>query len=86
MLCISFNHQRQVSFLFKIGTFRYDRILDYADKLQDKKAKALITKYKSKLDGEIEEILEKRNKERLKQGHLTYPYLQPKWLPNGVQE
>ncbi|KAK3741230.1 hypothetical protein QZH41_017138 [Actinostola sp. cb2023] len=73
-------------FFFKIGTFRYDRIFDYADKLQDARAKAIITRYKRKMDGPIEAMLEERNRKRLRQGHLTYPYLQPKWLPNGVQE
>nr|BAK20442.1 lipoxygenase [Actineria villosa] len=71
---------------FKIGTFRYDKIFDYADKLQDSKAKEIVSAHKLKLDKDVQQELEKRNKERLDEGHLTYPYLLPKWITNGVQE
>ena len=83
MYCLQ---QLQLSFFFKIGTLRYDRLFDYAEKLQDPTAKAIVAAHKLNLDNEIQTKLEKRNKKRLDEGHLTYPYLLPKWIPNGVQE
>jgi len=74
-----------MSFFFKIGLFRYDRLFDYAEKLQNEQAKEVVIKHRNIFNGEVQQLLEKRNKKRFKDGHLTYPYLLPKWITNGVQ-
>ena len=68
-----------------LGTFRFDRLLDYGDELDEKKAGKVIKSHFRRLNGKIEKKLKKRNKRRLEKGQLTLPYLLPSWLPNGVQ-
>ena len=41
--------QRQVEVTFNLGLLHYDSLLDYAKKLEDSKATALVTKYKIRI-------------------------------------
>jgi hypothetical protein len=68
-----------------LSSFRYDRLFDYAEYLNDPKGREVVFRYFSRLNQVVEPLLEDRNKMRLAQGHLTYPYMQPRWLPNGIQ-
>ena len=59
-------------------------MFDYSNDLQDAKAKYLVKGYYDKMMKEIQPVLEQRNKQRYADGHLTYPYMEPKWLPNSI--
>ena len=59
-------------------------MFDYYNQLEDKAAKYLVQKYYKKMMGEIKPILTARNKARYDDGHLTYPYLEPDYLPNSI--
>eukprot|EP00794_Sanderia_malayensis_P009589 gene9589-10576_t len=67
-----------------LGIIRYDVMFDYSKTLQDVKAKNLVLDYYNKMMTEVQPVIEARNKKRFTDGHLTYPYLEPKWLPNSI--
>ncbi|XP_031574298.1 uncharacterized protein LOC116308077 [Actinia tenebrosa] len=75
----------QMSNVMTLSTFRYDRLFDYGEHLDDPKARQVLYRYFSVLTEQVEPLLDERNKERLRDGHLTYPYLLPRWMPNGIQ-
>ena len=68
-----------------LSSYRFDRLFDYGSKLKHDKAKDVVKYYKHQLEIDVEPKLADRNKARLQQGHLTYPYLQPSWMTNGIQ-
>ena len=85
MICYVFNFQLQASFTNSLATFRYDTLYDYGNDLKDSKAKEVVNRYHRYLMNVVQPDLEAENKKRLYNGDLTYPYLLPKWLPNGIQ-
>ena len=68
-----------------IGAFRYDKLFDYGDELEDKLAGTIVKWHHDYLQGVVDALLNERNKKRLEEGHLTYPYFLSRWLPNGIQ-
>lgn len=81
----SFLTQEQLSLVSELSSFRMDRLFDYGSKLETSEGKKIVDFYKLKLETAIEPVLAKRNKDRLEEGHLTYSYMQPSWLTNGIQ-
>ena len=67
-----------------IGSIRYDNFLDYASQLSDKKAGNIVEKYHNILMGPTLKLLQERNEKRLQDGHATYPYFLPGWIPNSI--
>ena len=59
-------------------------MFDYFNHMDDKAAKYLVQKYYKKMMEEIKPVLTARNKARYDDGHLTYPYFVPGWLPNSI--
>ena len=68
-----------------LSVLRYDSLFDYSSELEDPLAREIVYKYHCKLIRTTQPKIERKNKRRLQEGHLTYPYLIPRWLPNGVQ-
>lgn len=68
-----------------LSTLRYDSLFDYSSELEDPLARKIVYKHHCRLAREIQPRIEQRNKCRLQRGHLTYPYLIPRWITNGVQ-
>ncbi|KAK3750756.1 hypothetical protein QZH41_009317 [Actinostola sp. cb2023] len=75
----------QTSLTLSLSSYRFDRLFDYGSSLRHSKAKDIVKYHKHKLEIDVEPKLAERNKARLQQGHLTYPYLQPSWMTNGIQ-
>lgn len=70
---------------FSLTNYRYDSLFDYGSQLPDKRGRDVISKWFNFLQRRVQPSLEKRNQNRFKGDHLTYPYLLPRWIPNGVQ-
>ncbi|XP_068762352.1 polyunsaturated fatty acid 5-lipoxygenase-like isoform X1 [Montipora capricornis] len=68
-----------------LGVFRFDSLFDYGNELQDHKATNLLNAYYTYLLRNVQPRLQQINKAREESGDLTYPYVIPRWLPNGVQ-
>ncbi|XP_031560850.1 arachidonate 5-lipoxygenase-like [Actinia tenebrosa] len=68
-----------------LSSLRLDRLFDYGPLLEDSRAREVLYKHYSNLVNKVELVLDERNKNRHNTGFLTYPYLLPRWLPNGVQ-
>jgi len=60
-------------------------LFDYGNNLEDIKALNLINDYYSYLLYEVQPEMQEVNEERKKRGDRTYPYLIPRWIPNGIQ-
>ncbi|XP_078384528.1 polyunsaturated fatty acid 5-lipoxygenase-like [Oculina patagonica] len=75
----------QASFTSSLATFRYDTLYDYGNQLPDGKARDVVNRFHHILMGALQPHLEEENEKRQQNGDLTYPYLLPKWLPNGIQ-
>ncbi|KAJ7321448.1 hypothetical protein OS493_035022 [Desmophyllum pertusum] len=71
--------------LLSLSNYRYDSLFDYGSQLPDKPGREVISKWYNYLQRRVQPYIEKRNKDRLEKGHLTYPYLLPRWVPNGIQ-
>ena len=82
---LRFVFQVQAALGLVLSVFRYDSLFDYSGELEDPLAREVVYKHHCKLVKKIQPKLERRNKRRFHEGHLTYPYLLPRWLPNGVQ-
>ena len=63
---------------------RYDKLFDYSESVDDAQTKLLLIRYYDQMTKEVQPMLEARNKKRYAEGHLTYPYMEPKWLPNSI--
>ncbi|XP_022779753.1 allene oxide synthase-lipoxygenase protein-like isoform X2 [Stylophora pistillata] len=70
---------------FSLTNYRYDSLFDYGSQLPDKRGRDVMSKWFYFLQRLVQPKLEKRNQNRLKGDHLTYPYLLPRWIPNGIQ-
>ncbi|KAL9951788.1 hypothetical protein ACROYT_G044515 [Oculina patagonica] len=68
-----------------MANYRFDSLFDYGSQLSDKPGREVVVKWFNFLQQSLQPHLEKRNLHRLKKGHLTYPYLLPRWVPNGIQ-
>ncbi|KAJ7384832.1 hypothetical protein OS493_019509 [Desmophyllum pertusum] len=75
----------QSSFSNSLGTFRFDTLFDYGNELDDIKAVNLINSYYGYLMEVVQPLMQDLNQERKDKGQLTYPYLTPRWVPNGIQ-
>ncbi|XP_068673782.1 polyunsaturated fatty acid 5-lipoxygenase-like isoform X1 [Montipora foliosa] len=68
-----------------LASFRFDSLFDYGNELQDIKAVNIINRHYEDLMLRVQTHMQQTNEEREKIGDLTYPYLIPRWIPNGVQ-
>ena len=87
LLIVFFSHslQAQVEVAMNVGAYHYDTLFDYYDELSDPKARKRVRFYYYYFQYAISPMLKFRNYRRFRKGHLTYPYLQYPWLPNGIQ-
>ncbi|XP_067016448.1 polyunsaturated fatty acid 5-lipoxygenase-like isoform X2 [Acropora muricata] len=74
----------QAGVAMSLGSLRLDRLFDYGTQLQDQAGSVIVTKHYNRLHSVIKPLLDKRNKARLREGYLTYPYLSPAWIPNSI--
>ena len=77
--------QIEASFSNSLAAFRFDSLFDYGNELQDNKAANLINGYYSYLMHVVQPRMQEMNRQRKGKGYLTYPYLIPRWIPNGIQ-
>jgi len=75
----------EAAFGISLAAFRLDSFIDYGNELQDNKAANLINGYYSYLMNVVQPRMQEMNRQRKEEGYLTYPYLIPRWIPNGVQ-
>ncbi|KAL9951790.1 hypothetical protein ACROYT_G044517 [Oculina patagonica] len=68
-----------------LSNYRFDTLFDYGSQLPDKPAREVISKWFNYLQRGVQPHIEKRNRERIAKDHLSYPYLLPRWIPNGIQ-
>ncbi|XP_068671930.1 polyunsaturated fatty acid 5-lipoxygenase-like isoform X2 [Montipora foliosa] len=73
------------SFANGLASFRFDSLFDYGNELRDIKAVNIINRHYEDLMLRVQTHMQQTNEEREKIGDLTYPYLIPRWIPNGVQ-
>ena len=81
----SHSFQAQVEVAMNVGAYHYDTLFDYYDELSDPEARKRVRFYYYYFQYAISPMLKFRNYRRFRKGHLTYPYLQYPWLPNGIQ-
>jgi 3-mercaptopyruvate sulfurtransferase SseA len=67
-----------------LGSLRFDNLLDYGPQMVDQDASKVVKKHYRILNTRVKAIIDQRNDERFKEGHLTYPYLKPGWIPNSI--
>ena len=77
--------QIEASFSNSLALYRFDTIFDYGNDLEDIRGVKLINRYFSYLINVVQPEMQDNNQQRKEEGHLTYPYFIPRWLPNGVQ-
>ncbi|XP_027036056.1 arachidonate 5-lipoxygenase-like isoform X1 [Pocillopora damicornis] len=75
----------EASFVNSLATFRFDSLFDYGNELEDPKAAKLVNYYYCFLMRVLQPKMQLINQRREKYGYLTYPYLIPRWMPNGIQ-
>ncbi|XP_068762357.1 uncharacterized protein [Montipora capricornis] len=75
----------EAGFSNSLASFRFDSLFDYGNELQDIKAVNIINRHYGHLVLRVQPKMQDTNQEREKNGDLTYPYLIPRWIPNGVQ-
>ncbi|XP_078370774.1 polyunsaturated fatty acid 5-lipoxygenase-like [Oculina patagonica] len=75
----------QIEVAMNVGTYHYDELFDYSEQLNNPTARQVVRFYYYYLKYAISPRLKFRNYRRFRDGHLTYPYLQHSWLPNGIQ-
>ena len=73
----------QIALAMSLGSIRYDKLFDYSDKLEDPKARYLVKRYYKKIKG-ISRVTKVKNKQRIKDGHLAYPYFLADLMPNSI--
>ncbi|XP_065062166.1 linoleate 9/13-lipoxygenase-like [Rhopilema esculentum] len=74
----------QTNFAMTIGSYHYDNLFDYGDELRDQPMKRLVAKTYSELMERVKPLLDRRNEQRLKRGHVSYPFFVPGWVPNSI--
>ena len=67
-----------------LGSLRFDNLLDYGPKMVDVTAAELVERHHHILMTRVRKIIDERNEQRFKDGHFTYPYLKPGWIPNSI--
>ncbi|EDO45753.1 predicted protein [Nematostella vectensis] len=67
-----------------LASMFYDTLFDYGKELNDARARSVVTKHSADLNGWILKTIEKRNRKRYEQNHLSYPYLVPGWIANSI--
>ena len=77
--------QIQASFSSALASYRFDTLFDYGNDLKDIRAAKLLNRYFGHLINVVQPKMQETNRQRKDDGDLTYPYLIPRWLPNGVQ-
>ena len=83
---ISFFHfQIEATLWNSLATLRFDSLFDYGNELKDIKAVNLVNGYYSYLMHIVQPRMQEVNRKRKENDDLTYPYLIPRWLPNGIQ-
>ena len=75
----------QVAFSMGISSLRFDRLFDYGNYLDDKFAGRIVNDHHCRLETAVQKDLEDENDARKNAGQLPYPFLLPKWIPNGIQ-
>lgn len=75
----------EASFSNALSLFRFDSLFDYGNELLDPEAVKLVNGYYTYLMNVIQPKMQEKNRKRKEDNYLTYPYLIPRWLPNGVQ-
>ena len=83
--CFIISAQEQMEVAVGTGAMQYDMLFDYYEQLRDPRASEVVKKYYNYIKDVISPELKERNKWRFSEGHLTYPYLEHYWLPNGIQ-
>ena len=69
---------------FFLGTLQYDTMFDYSNELTNPALRHVVKKAYIDLMFRVKPILDGRNAKRLKKGHLTFPYIVPGWITNGI--
>ena len=77
--------QAQALLATSLSNYRFDILFDYGDTLPDERGRVVISKWFYYLRRRVQPYIERRNRQRLEQDHLSYPYLSPRWIPNGIQ-
>ena len=77
--------QIEASFTNALALYRFDTIFDYGNNLQETRAVKLLNQYFGYLMNVVQPEMQLKNQRRKDNGDLTYPYLIPRWLPNGIQ-
>jgi len=80
-----FTPQIEASFANILALFRFDSLFDYGNELRDHQAAKLVNGYYTYLMNVVQPEMQEKNRKRKEDGFLTYPYLIPRWLPNGIQ-
>ncbi|XP_044164782.1 allene oxide synthase-lipoxygenase protein-like isoform X4 [Acropora millepora] len=75
----------EASFTNALALYRFDTIFDYGNNLQETRAVKLLNQYFGHLMNVVQPEMQLKNQQRKDNGDLTYPYLIPRWLPNGIQ-
>ena len=68
-----------------LASFRFDSLFDYGNELQDIQAVNIVNRHYQDLMRIVQPQLQETNQKRKEHGDLTYPYMIPRWIPNGVQ-
>lgn len=68
-----------------LASFRFDSLFDYGNELQDIQAVNIVNRHYQDLMRIVQPQLQETNRKRKEHGDLTYPYMIPRWIPNGVQ-
>ena len=50
----------------------------------DEEAATVVKKHHKILMTRVKAMIDQRNDERFREGHLTYPYFKPGWIPNSI--
>ena len=67
-----------------LGSLRIVRLFDYGARLTEQGGRVIVLKHYNHLHSVVKPLLDNRNKRRLQEGYLTYPYLSPSWIPNSI--
>ena len=79
-----FHFQIEATLWNSLATLRFDSLFDYGNELKDIKAVNLVNGYYSYLMQIVQPRMQEVNRKRKENDDLTYPYLIPRWLPNGI--
>ncbi|XP_044164783.1 allene oxide synthase-lipoxygenase protein-like [Acropora millepora] len=75
----------EASFTNSLALYRFDTMFDYGNNLKETRAVKLLNEYFGYLMNVVQPEMQLKNQQRKDNGDLTYPYLIPRWLPNGIQ-